>query len=28
VPRSRTSRPDPLTAIRRMSQTEKIAFFS
>ncbi|MGA9089982.1 MAG: hypothetical protein WB420_12835 [Bradyrhizobium sp.] len=28
VPRPRTSRPDPLAAIRRMSQTEKIAFFS
>ena len=28
VPRPRTSRPDPLAPIRRMSQTEKIAFFS
>ena len=28
VPRPRASRPDPLAAIRRMSQTEKIAFFS
>jgi hypothetical protein len=28
VPRPRPSRPDPLAPIRRMSQTEKIAFFS
>ena len=28
VPRPRASRPDPLAPIRRMSQTEKIAFFS
>jgi hypothetical protein len=28
VTRPRTSRPDPLAPIRRMSQTEKIAFFS
>lgn len=28
VQRPRTSRPDPLAPIRRMSQTEKIAFFS
>jgi hypothetical protein len=28
VSRPRTSRPDPLAPIRRMSQTEKIAFFS
>jgi hypothetical protein len=28
VSRMRVSRPDPLAAIRRMSQTEKIAFFS
>ena len=28
VPRPRVSRPDPLAPIRRMSQTEKIAFFS
>jgi hypothetical protein len=28
VPRPRTSRPDPLAPIRRMTQTEKIAFFS
>jgi hypothetical protein len=28
VPRPRTSRPDPLAPIRRMSQNEKIAFFS
>jgi hypothetical protein len=28
VTRSRASRPDPLAPIRRMSQTEKIAFFS
>jgi hypothetical protein len=28
VPRPRTARPDPLAPIRRMSQTEKIAFFS
>ena len=28
VQRHRTSRPDPLAPIRRMSQTEKIAFFS
>jgi hypothetical protein len=28
VPRPRTSKPDPLAPIRRMSQTEKIAFFS
>jgi len=28
VSRPRTSKPDPLAPIRRMSQTEKIAFFS
>ena len=28
VPQPRTSRPDPLAPIRRMSQNEKIAFFS
>jgi hypothetical protein len=28
VSRPRTLRPDPLAPIRRMSQTEKIAFFS
>jgi hypothetical protein len=28
VARPRASRPDPLAPIRRMSQTEKIAFFS
>jgi hypothetical protein len=28
VTRPRASRPDPLAPIRRMSQTEKIAFFS
>jgi hypothetical protein len=28
VQRPRTSRPDPLAPVRRMSQTEKIAFFS
>jgi hypothetical protein len=28
VPRPRVSRPDPLAPIRRMSQNEKIAFFS
>ena len=28
VPRPRAARPDPLAPIRRMSQTEKIAFFS
>jgi len=28
VPRPKASRPDPLAPIRRMSQTEKIAFFS
>jgi len=28
VPRPRAGRPDPLAPIRRMSQTEKIAFFS
>jgi hypothetical protein len=28
VQKPRTSRPDPLAPIRRMSQTEKIAFFS
>jgi hypothetical protein len=28
VTRPRAARPDPLAPIRRMSQTEKIAFFS
>ena len=28
IPRPRAARPDPLAPIRRMSQTEKIAFFS